>query len=293
MEQNTCVMFVFHHLLADGRAALSLAKEFAEFYVHGREPKFVQENLISSVDDFPVDSKLNFISRMLINKVNKDWNKEDHFVTYDEYHNFANEFLKNDHVLHYVKQYDFRKMEEIISKCKENQVSINDYFMAKMFIENDTNKIIIASDLRKNLSCYNLGALGNYATAFSVTIKKKSKDIWELAKITHKFVQKSIQNNSILYTILQCYASLNPGLIDSAAISTLGGFKSKAGKFVGNIFLGYSNPNGYSITNLGKIESDSISQAFFIPPASPAIKKTQGILTVNGNLIICTSERNM
>ena len=28
-----------------------------------------------------------------------------------------------------------------------------------------------------------------------------------------------------------------------------------------------------------------------IPPASPAIKKTQGVLTVNGQMMICTSLR--
>ncbi len=51
------------------------------------------------------------------------------------------------------------------------------------------------------------------------------------------------------------------------------------------------SPSGYSITNLGKIESSSIENAVFIPPASPAVKKTEGVLTVNGRMNICTGER--
>ena len=94
-----------------------------------------------------------------------------------------------------------------------------------------------------------------------------------------------------LYLILQCYARLTPSLIDAAAISTLGDFDSKAGKFIGTAFFGFGSPMGYSITNLGKIESSSIDNAIFIPPASPAIKKIKGILTVNGRMNMCVSQR--
>ena len=47
-------------------------------------------------------------------------------------------------------------------------------------------------------------------------------------------------------------------------------------------FLGFTKSKGYSITNLGKYESNNIEEAAFLPPASPAIKKTLGVLTVNG-----------
>lgn len=57
--------------------------------------------------------------------------------------------------------------------------------------------------------------------------------------------------------VLACYIHMLPELIDAVAISTLGDFESKAGTFV----------------NLGKIQSNMIAEAVFIPPASPANKK--------------------
>lgn len=39
--------------------------------------------------------------------------------------------------------------------------------------------------------------------------------------------------------------------------------------------------------NLGKIQSDVITEAAFIPPASPACRKTWGVLTVNGRMKLC------
>ena len=288
---KTCLLFVFHHLIADGRAALSLVKEFAEYYVNGICPERAEERLISSLEDFPKESKLPLLSRVLVNHANKKWEKEKHLVSYAYYHDFANKFLQRDNVSHSVSAYQKEEMQKIASLCKENQVTVNDYLIAEMLGEEHTDKLIIASDLRKQLSCYVSGALGNYATAFSVNLKKKSADAMIMAKEVHKKVQKTMKTPSALFLVLQCYARLNLSLIDAAAISSLGSFDSKAGRFIGNAFFGLSSPKGYSITNLGKIESESIANAMFIPPASPAIKKIKGVLTVNGRMNVCVSKR--
>ena len=82
---------------------------------------------------------------------------------------------------------------------------------------------------------------------------------------------------------------MHPELVDAVAISTLGEFESKAGTFVGRNMFGYGSQNGYSITNLGKIKSNIIEEAIFIPPASPANKTTWGVLTVNSRMKVCVS----
>ena len=292
--QKTQFLLVFHHLLADGRGALGLAEELAECYVRGLEPKSAPETLISSVQDFPPDSRLPLISRMLVSKANRDWEKERHCVTYADYHAFANEFLRSDRVRHSIFRIGQEKLDRIRQKCHEEQVTVNDYLIAKMMQEEKTRKVIIASDLRSRLSCYREGALGNYSTAFSVEVKKRvaaERSLFSLARTVHDRVAVTMARPEDLYLVLQCYAALDPGLLDTAFISCKGGFPSKAGKFIGSLFFGFEAGNGYSITNLGAIESESIADAYFIPPASPAICKTQGILTVNSVMTVCTSER--
>ncbi len=81
---------------------------------------------------------------------------------------------------------------------------------------------------------------------------------------------------------------MNPELLDAAVISVLGSFCSKAAAFVGKNMFGYADAAGYSISNLGKTTSDVITDAVFIPAASPAIKVMSGVLTVNGKMNICT-----
>ena len=324
----TQFLLVFHHLLADGRGALGLAEELAECYVYGLEPKAAPETLISSSKDFPSDSRLPLISRMLVGRANKAWAKERHQVTYDDYHAFANEFLQGDVVRHSIYRTGQDELDRIRKKCHKAQVTVNDYLIAKMMLEENTRKVIIASDLRNRLSCYKEGALGNYSTAFSVELHKKAvteygmgkaaskrgmgkavaelgtgkaqksvpdtiaeRSLFSLARVVHDRVAVTMARPADLYLVLQCYADLDPGLLDAAFISCKGGFQSKAGKFIGSLFFGFEAGNGYSITNLGATESESIADAYFIPPASPAIHKTQGILTVNGVMTVCTSER--
>lgn len=306
---RTILLFVFHHLLADGRGALGLVQEFADFYADGIEPKAAPEHLITK-EDLPVNSKLSFISQALVNHANRQWKKEKHQLSYEDYHSFADRFLQEDCVEHSLEVVSSDKLSDIHVQCKSHKVSINDYLIAKMFTEEKADSIVMACDLRNQLACYNQGALGNYATAFSVKLKQRkftdrrkfsdtanptactnTSELFSLAQKVHTQIQEKLASPKDLYLVLQCYASLEPGLLDAAMISSRGAFDSKAAKFIGTSFFNYDKTKGYSITNLGKIENKNIESAFFIPPASPAIKKTQGVLTVNGIMWICTSQR--
>ena len=289
--ESTCFLLVFHHLLADGRGALGLSEELADYFALGKNPVFTQERLLSSVKDMPENSRMPFVSRFLAGRANKTWAKENRIVSYREYHAFADEFLKRDRVSYSVSRFDPEAVREMRRLCHEAQVTVNDYLLAKMMLDEQTGKVIAACDLRDRFGFYRKGALGNYSTAFSVEVKAKTKDVLSLSRAVHEEVQKKIAKPSDLFLVLQCYAGLNPGLLDAALISSRGGFPSKAGKFIGTMFFGFGASDGHSVTNLGKIESESLEAAFFIPPASPAMRKTQGVLTVNGKMTICTCER--
>ena len=289
--ESISALFVFHHLLTDGRGGMGLVKEFAEKYVNDTDPNHVEERLIASMEDLPKNSELPLISKALIKYCNKKWKKEKQMVSYPQYHDFADHYVKKYPVKHNISMVEKDVLEEIIRKCKQAQVTMNDYLLAKMFIEDNAKKIIIASDIREKIHCYQPGALGNYSTAFGVTCNSSVKEPIELAKIVHKKVKKMLSDNKVAMQVLSCYITMDPGLIDAAAISTLGTFKSKVGEFVGGKIFGFKNQNGYGISNLGKIESPCIKNAIFIPPASPAAKKIIGVLTVNGRMCRCTTER--
>ena len=288
---KTVLLFVFHHLLADGRGAFLLAEEFAACYKKGVMPGYVEEKLISSREDMPNDSTLPFISKLLIKRANRQWKNENHVLAYDEYLKLADQFLDTDKVSRTVRIESAEVYNDIVEACHERHVSVNDYLMAQMYINDQTEKIVIAYDLREKLNCYKNMALGNYSTAFSVAYKSKSKDVWKAAEDVHDLVKKKTNHPKELFLVLQCYAELDGGILDAAFVASRCGYESNAAKFIGSMFFGFEESKGYSITNLGRFESDSIEEAAFLPPASPAMRKTLGVLTVNGRMAVSSANR--
>lgn len=283
------ILFVAHHLLVDGRGLLGIAQEFADDYVGGIVPIYVEERLLQGVHDLPPKSNLPFVSNLLIKHMNKQWAKENHTVSYEQYQTFVEEYNKKHPVKFETYSIDAATMAEMVALCKENGFSMNDLLLAHMFLKTGTGKIIIAADIRHTFAKYRTGALGNYSTALSIHCKPKTTNVVELAKEVHTLVKDHMRKNSDLMLVLACYFKMTPTLLDAAAISGLGGFESKAGKFVGSGMFGFGQPNTYSITNLGKVENPNIKSLMFIPPVSPAVKLTLGVVTLNGEMKACSS----
>ena len=285
---GTRVLFITHHLLCDGRGLLQLVQEFADHYANGALPHPVDEKLMESLDDLPGGSDLGFISKALIRYANKKWRKEGHKVSYDEYLAFERDHDPKQDIKREIKSIDEEELDALLDLCRENGVSLNDYLIARMMIDEGVDKVVIASDIRNKIKNYKKGALGNYATAFGVVVKKRSSEIMELAKAVDHEVGSIISKPDKEMLVLSCYFNMDPELLDAIAISTLGNFESKAGRFVGSKMFGYEKRDGHCITNLGRVESSVISEAIFIPPASPANRKAWGVLMINKKMRICS-----
>ncbi len=285
------VLMVFHHLLADGRGGLNLLRTFADCCVSGTIPPAAEERLITP-SDLPKTAALKGISRILVDRANRQWAKEHVRVTYPEYHAFADEYARRDAVTRRVVSCSQAELAAQQALCRAHDVSMNAYWMAQMAQTDGAEKIIIACDLRSRLPWDPGDALGNYATAFSVATKmRRGDDLMAAAQAIHARVRKILDDPRALYLVLACYARMTPGLLDAAAISAIRGGISKAASFVGGAMFGFAKAAGYSITNLGAIQCPALADALFIPPMSPAVRKIEGIVTVNGAAKICTCER--
>ncbi len=282
-------MFIAHHLLGDGRSILGLVCEFADCYISGKKPTHAEENLIMSIDELPKGSQLSTISKLMIGYANRKWKNEKRTVNYEDYRRFEGEFIANNSVSYIEEAWGTAKTEEVLKKCHEQSLSLNDYLVAEMMCKEKTSRVVIAVDIRKHLSRYQSGALGNYASATAIEVSNQSEDIKSVAKSVSEKVKKNIGDPKKLMMILACYLHMKPELIDTAAISVMGGFESEAGKFVGSLIFGYKNRNGHSVTNLGNVDNPNFVEAMFIPPASPANVKTMGVLSVNHCLRKCTA----
>ncbi len=280
------ILFVSHHLLCDGRALLQLVLEFADCYVEDKIPAYAEECLITSIADLPPKSDLSGISKMLVRRANREWSKEKHSVTYEEYSLFVEQFAKENPCGHLQCSIEEEKLATIRELCHNNGISVNDYLLAALYMVAKTQKIVIGADVRKDIACYQSGALGNYSSAIGIVCKDKNTEIIPKARAIHKIIEKYSKDKKKWLLVLACYLNMDADLLDAVAIATLGNFKSKAAKFVGSAMFGFASRNGVSMTNLGAIENRNVLSAMFIPPLSPSAKEVFGVLTVNGKMEI-------
>ncbi len=283
------VIFVAHHLLGDGRGILGMACEFADCYVEGKKPQYACEQLITSIKEFPQGSDLPFVSKMIINSANKNWNKENHAVSYAEYLDFEQQFIRENPTEFTEETVEAEKVQKMLDACHKASVTLNDYLVAQMMSEEMCNKVVIAADIRSELACYQKGALGNYATAMGIVSKAKTDDVMAKAKDVAAQIKAYRAKPQKLMLILACYLRMIPELIDAVPIATLGNYESKAGKFVGSAMFGYEKRDGYSVTNLGNIQNSNMLEAMFIPPVSPSNRKITGVVSVNGRMKKCSA----
>lgn len=288
-KEGSCeILFIAHHLLADGRGLLGLICEFANCYVTKKKPVYAEEQLISSLHNLPKGSELSWVNKKIIHRINRNWEKENKRVSYEEYNQFEKKFIQMNPVKYVEETVEAVEVESLLTTCRKQGISLNDYLVADMMNKQRITRVVIAADIRNQISCYQEGALGNYATAMGIVSKSKSNNVIEKAINIARNKKLMLNDMSKKMMILACYLEMVPELIDAAAISTLGSFQSKAGKFVGGFLLGYKQRNGYSITNLGNVEHPYIEEAMFIPPASPANKITVGVLSVHNNMKKCS-----
>lgn len=278
----TFVVFAVHHLLCDGKALCDFALTFADMYANSSSCGSYEDRTIASAEELRGNLKLPFFIKYIVNSANKKWSGDKNPITYDKYRDFELSYCSSHTINKSLSSMSSDKLDELKSQCREKGVTINDYLIAQMMTDEKNSTVIIGADIRKYYSKYEEGALGNYSSAYSVGITKLSEDVWEVASYVSKAVGKIKSNPRKELLTLALYASLDQELLDVAAISACGNHKSEAGLFVGDRLLGLKTPRNYTITNLGSYESSTVSNAFFVPPASPSAKRIDGVITVNG-----------
>lgn len=288
--EKTFVVFAVHHLLCDGMAILQFAASFADIYVNASSCPRYEDRIIESFEEFDGRLKVPFIVKCITASANKKWKKAGKRVSYDLYREFEKQYYTHDTVKRTVYTIKKEELTAIHEHCKELGITVNDYLVAEMMVSEDTKKVIVGSNIRKYIKHYEEGSLGNYASAYSVEVKNTG-DIWKVAKSVSEAIGKVKKNPQRELLTLALYTALDQNLLDAAAISALGGFVSEAGLFVGDRLLGFKEAKNHTITNLGRMESTIITDAYFIPPCSLSAKKIKGVITINGVMRVVEGSR--
>lgn len=163
------ILFIAHHLLCDGRGLLHLVMAFADLYVEGKVPAAVEEH--PSMEGLP-ENCLPLFHKLIARYANKIWMKEKQSVAYGTYLDFEQRFSEENPVTYETEHQDGAAVEELEETCRWNELSVEDYLVAKMMCDEGISEMVIAVDLRNRLSGVQKNAFGNYATAVRMSVQK-------------------------------------------------------------------------------------------------------------------------
>lgn len=306
LSDSKCLIINCHHAICDGLSLVYLFKDIARILA-GEKIKMEQKMpVFLELENIP-PKVANPISKFFIGLMNKKCSKET--VTFS---NQLSQKLHTDYWKGYnaqIIQFKLSKEEtaNIISKCKQNKVSVNSGLVAailyaenQIFGEKDnSSKVIVTDNLRTYLKDQPGENLGYFVSTLKPNLKyKEGKTFWENAQLSNKkikrLLEKDILKNQVVYLF-------SPKLLDMVMLNLFGKRKDKLAQNIIRKAGMYKNYATFTISNLGLIkQSDDsgkmkLNELFGPFAVSEAMEKYIGVLTINNQLhfSICFNENNV
>jgi hypothetical protein len=227
------LMILCHHIICDG---LSLAYLARDLMVHMGDPAREVEILPDPVpierNNMPKEVKSNAIFRFLINRINKQWQKEKIFFDQEDYRNLNEAYWRN--AQHKILSIELSETQtsEIVDRCRREKVTVNSalstaFVGAQSIVQCDKphhSSIGVAGSLRDRLQKPAGEVMGFYAGVVTLEYIYDGKlGFWENARRFNRKVQPLYTNKHLFKDALS-WSYLEPGILESMNFKKLGGF---------------------------------------------------------------------
>jgi len=225
------ILIICHHTICDGLSLAYLARDLLE---HLGDPEKEVEVLPAPTpitkDNLPEGLKINFLSKILINRINKGWRKEQINITQQDYETLNDAYWEN--FTHKITPVELTEEEtkRLVKRCKKEQTSVNSALTAafsgalQSTVPNQPklSTIAIAGNLRDRLAIKPGEAMGFFAGAVTPDLPyDQRKEFWENAKVLNKMVQPLYTNKELFKDGLH-WAYLDPTLLEAFNYKLLG-----------------------------------------------------------------------
>lgn len=283
------VLFVAHHLLADGRAIANLMLQFADAYATGDRPLPVEDVTIASADDLPDQARLTGMPALVARRLDRAWERETTSYGYADYLSALPTFLSTHPVTHAHVTIEPDAVRTLRERCHAADVSLESALMAATSIAFQANECDMGVDVSGDIGGYAAGSLGNHASSMRVDCSGGAGNLEARTASIERKVSSQLADASRRLQLPSFLLALEPGLVDAIPAAGLGFLPSEAARRAARM-LGYGTTDGFGLTDLGAYDSALVSTAELIPPAPPMNARTVGVITMNGQMsMTCSS----
>jgi len=263
------LIILCHHIICDG---ISLAYLVRDIMMHlgdpVREVEVLPDPLPVDIDNFPRDVSINVITKFFINRINKNWKKEEIYFDQEDYKSLNKAYWKV--YSHKILPIEFSESQTsvLVDRCRKEGVTVNTalaaaFAGAQSIIKEDrvNPNIVIAGSVRDRILKPAGESMGYFAGGINLKYKYAKKiSFWENARKLQKRV-KPLYSNKNLFKELLTWCYLKPGIMDSLSYKMLGGLvPSDSSRY--HKLSTFSKRNDVVLSILKREKMDSLDKTF-------------------------------
>ena len=293
--QGMALILIAHHIAGDGLSYTYLIQDIMRTLNEEETP--YRPLQLFAMTDLPIESKLSLPMKLLLNSMNRKWNKTGKIFGRQDFEQMYAKYWK-DHaskILTYtIKHEDFKQM---IKVSKAHEVTVNTLLMT-CFLKAAKEKCSVGYAVNIREKGYE--GMGNFATGLSIDYQyDEKKDLWENAKQIQLLVKEKMESPKKKFFLLQFLGALSGTLQDAVYFSACDAYENKTATTFCKMFGYEGNPKGISITNLTKAPimkqygKWQISGLTFVPPLVLNSQRIIGVVSLEDEMVItCHLEQN-
>ncbi|WP_455139301.1 condensation domain-containing protein [Candidatus Hodarchaeum mangrovi] len=225
------LIIICHHIICDGMSLAYLARDIMMYLGDpSREVEVLPDPLPVDLNNFPRDISINFIVKFFINRINKNWKKEEIYFDQDDYKSLSKAYWQR--YSHKILLIELSKGQTsaLVDRCRKERVTVNTAlataFAGAQSIIKDGKvnpNMAIAGNVRDRLLQPTGESMGYFASGINFKFKyDKKSSFWENTRNLQKRV-KPLYSNKNLFKELITWCHLEPGIMESLSYKMLGG----------------------------------------------------------------------
>lgn len=302
-KSQTYLLICCHHVICDGLALVYLTNDIFKAIAYPEyKIKQINKPILQDENTVPEKLKKSFLTKLVINSINKKWQKKDLIFDASKYSEIQNEFWNNHKPGILIWDLSKEQTKRLVKRSKENGVTINTtittaFLRAEKDVLNKkeySEEVIISVSLRDYLRDNPEDTMGFFASAIRPKLRYEAdKGFWDNAKDFHKKIKRLITETNVFKS--QVIGLFNPNFIDALALGKFNKCEDKTvKKMIQKKKMNVINTT-FTLTNLGRISIDEeVRQHMITSILGPTVygdtmDKYIGVITINNQIFFSIS----
>lgn len=288
LNGGSSLLIMAHHFAGDGLSVVYLVEDIMTA-LSGRRLRY-QPLKIATLDSFPKSSGLSPLTKLLLNKLNRDWRKTGKAFSFADYQTMFDRYWNGHRTFLCCDTLSPDEVGRLCAKAKQANISVNSLLTAA-FLQafEKTADTGFAVNIREKAN----RSMANYASGIAIRYRyDKNSSFLQNARKVHRRIYKKLNNVKSRYLVLQFIGIMEPTLLDAACMAVFGNYQNKTAEYLAHLIQYDNRPKDISISNLTKLDipqqygSYSIRQIAFVAPVIQNARRVFGIATLGNEMCI-------